>query len=147
MRAVESSIIKPKRILKDYYLIYRWYLMISLFLQLSRYLPNFSILNLLRFDRRVCTPRSDLRSILEQYPRDRQQCHRNEPQQTRCPSYSQIRIHLNSEQRKYTSKCISQQPIRSHRTRTIESLVSIDDVRSTSYDFHSLANIQLNSRE
>jgi hypothetical protein len=120
--------------------------MTNYFIQLSDYLPNFSI-SILCFDRRICTPRSDLRSILEQHPRDRQQCHRNERQQTRCPSYSQIRIHLESEQRKYTSKSISQQPICRYCTRTIESLVGIDEVRSTSYEFHSLADIPPGSEE
>jgi hypothetical protein len=134
-KAIENNTIESKQFLKYYYLSYLWDLMINYFLQPLRSLPNLSI-SILRFDRRVCTPRSNLRPILEQHPRDRQQCHRNERQQTRCPSYSQIRIHLESEQRKYTTKCISQQAIRSYRARTIESLVSIDEVRSTSYNFH-----------
>lgn len=87
----------------------------------------------------IPTLRPDPLAILVKQPRYRQHSHRDEAEQTCRPAHSKPLIHLESEQRKRSTKRVPRHTVRCHRRSTVQRPVSVDEVQCSAEEDAQIA--------
>jgi hypothetical protein len=84
------------------------------------------LIQMLNFQGIIRTSRPDLFPVLKQHPRDWHEHYRDETQQASCPRNTQTLIHLQGEQREYSTECVPQESVCRQRRSTVLRLVCVE---------------------
>jgi hypothetical protein len=95
--------------------------------------------------RLIPTLRTNPLPVLVEQPGNRQHGHRDEAEQTRCPTHSEALIHLECEQREHRTERVPGHAVRRHRRSAVERPIRVDEVESGAKEDAQIAPSERNA--